>query len=173
MTILNTREEVADWLDKYGIVNYTIAEDLSVDVHVDIIGSFHCSNNELLSLLGGPIKVSGNFYCFNNKLASLLGGPIEVGEDFYCFACDENQLTSLSGSPKNVVGDFACNNNQLRSLEYCPTEVLGFCCSDNILTSLKYGPLMLDILIVLIMSCLVWNIALLELKVIFCVLRID
>ena len=31
MTMLNTREEVADWLDKYGIKNYEISECLVVN----------------------------------------------------------------------------------------------------------------------------------------------
>ena len=38
MTMLNTREEVADWLDKYGIKNYEISECLVVNAMV----MFYC-----------------------------------------------------------------------------------------------------------------------------------
>ena len=57
MTMLNTREEVADWLDLYGVKNYTINEDLSVDVEGDVSLSY----NDLSEIAISFGKVSGNF----------------------------------------------------------------------------------------------------------------
>lgn len=91
---------------EFGITNYTINEDESIDVD----GNVDLSNKKLIKL---PLKfrnVSGNFYCFYNQLTSLEGGPTHVGGNFYC---SDNQLTSLEGCPTHVGGYFNCSNNQL------------------------------------------------------------
>ena len=84
---------VEDWLKFYSIKNYTINEDLSVDVRDDVylsavgllgelpvrfvivVGSFDCENNKLTSLEGFPINISGCLYCSSNKLTNLMGCP--------------------------------------------------------------------------------------------------
>ena len=132
------REGVEVWLKEYGIKNYTINEDLSVDVNgvVNLVsvglvelpirfgivsGSFYCTDNPKLSvLLGCPIKVGGNFYCNDNKLTNLVGCPSEVGGNFYCY---NNELTSLNGCPIGVIGGFNCNNNKLSNLLGCPIVI--------------------------------------------------
>ena len=84
MSMLKTRIEVIGWLDKYKgkIDNYTINEDLSVDV---VGNSFYCHNNKLTSLVGCPVKVVG-FHCYNNNLLqNLVGGPRIVGDSFSCY----------------------------------------------------------------------------------------
>jgi len=119
---------------KYGIENYTINSDGTVDVNGDV----YLNNRGLTKL---PLKfgyVSGDFNCEINKLTSLEGSPSEVVGDFYC---DDNQLTSLEGCPKKVGGSFDCGYNQLINLEGAPSEVGGdFFCSFNKLKSLLGAP---------------------------------
>jgi hypothetical protein len=131
---------------KYGIKNYTINPDGTVDVdgNVNLFerglkklplkfgkvgGYFSCRNNQLITLEGAPKVVSGNFYCSRNQLTTLEGSPKEVG----CgFNCDYNRLTTLEGAPKEVGGSFYCSYNQLATLEGAPKEVGGeFYCSYN------------------------------------------
>ena len=96
------KRQIAQWLDKKRVVNYTINADLSVDVD----GNVDISSKNLTSI---PIqfgKVTGNFYCHNNKLTSLEYCPTHIGVDFYC---DNNQLTSLEHCPTHVGGNFSCD----------------------------------------------------------------
>ena len=149
------RKEIARICRKYGIKNYSIGEDGTVDVD-DIVdlskkrldrlplrfgnvsGYFDCGNNLLTSLEGAPEVVGGSFFCHNNRLTSLEGGPRSVGNVFYCY---DNQLTSLVGSPDMVNGNFLCQNNRLTSLVGAPKEVGGcFFCQVNCLTSLEGAP---------------------------------
>ena len=96
---------VASWLKKYEIINYTINEDLSVDVGGDV------SLLEL-NIVELPVKfrtVSGNFTCSQNKLISLVGCPSSVGGDF---ACNDNKLEVLDYCPEKVDGKFYCIGNK-------------------------------------------------------------
>ena len=131
---------VESWLKSYEIENYTINEDLSVDVNGsvslsnmelkkipvrfrNVSGDFICSQNKLTSLLGCPIRVYGVFSCYDNKLHSLEYCPVEVGGSF---SCGKNQLTDLAFSPIRVGGNFNCyNNNLLSSLEGCTLNLGG------------------------------------------------
>jgi len=140
---------------EYGIENYTINSDGSIDVNGDVdlsirnlkklpltfrhvSGNFNCYNNKLITLEGSPQKVEGNFYCSRNKLTSLEGSPQKV-EGY--FSCNNNQLTSLEGSPQKVEGNFSCDNNQLTSLEGGPQKVEGnFYCRNNQLKDVKGFP---------------------------------
>jgi hypothetical protein len=108
----------------YGIENYTINEDGSIDVddNVMILG---CIFEKL------PIKfnkVSGNFYCCNGDLISLDGCPEEVGG---VFDCSGNMLKSLIGSPKIVGVTFDCSYNDLITLDGCSTKIGGNLICDN------------------------------------------
>jgi len=150
-----TKEEVKLLLDIYKIKNYTINNNLTVDVHgnvkiynrgLNVIpiqfgvvkGYFDCSNSNLTSLEGAPEKVGSDFWCKYNKLTSLEGAPKEVGGSFLCRS---NNLTSLEGAPEKVGGDFLCFDNNLTSLEGAPEKVGGsFDCMSNNLTSLEGAP---------------------------------
>ena len=131
---------------KYGITNYTINLDGSIDVvgNVYLIhdglteiplkfnkvsGDFSCSRNKLTNLEGCPNYVGDTFYCGYNNLTSLYGCPNYVGDAFYC---GYNNLTCLIGSP-NYVGDtFYCGYNNLTSLYGCPSHIGGkFYCYGN------------------------------------------
>jgi len=112
-----TREEVIELCERYRIKNYTINDDLSIDVDGDVNLSY--GNLEYL-----PLKfnyVSGNFYCNNNALESLEGSPQTVGGGFQC---SQNELKTLEGCPQTVNGNFLCFGNELKDLEYFP-EVSG------------------------------------------------
>ena len=141
---------------EYGIKNYTINEDGSIDVdgnaHLsfkkdltklplkfrNVTGNFYCCDNELTSLEGCPESVGGGFYCHDNELTSLEGCPEKVGGNFACF---DNKLITLKGSPKSVGGFFYCQDNQLPSLEGCPEYVGGdFACTDNNIRSFDHLP---------------------------------
>ena len=149
--INESKEDIDSICKKYGIKNYTINEDGSIDVGGNVnlngtrltelpikfgkvSGDFNCGNNRLTSLKGAPREVGGGFYCHLNNLTILEGSPEKVGESFYC---DNNQLESLEGSPRSVGGIFNCSYNQLTSLSGSPRSVGDFNCYDNQLTSLE------------------------------------
>ena len=110
--------EIESICEEYGIENYTINSDGSIDVD----GYVNLSNEVLTKL---PLKfniVSGGFNCSHNKLTSLKGCPVEVGG---YFICNHNQLISLEGYPKEVVGRFNCSHNKLTTLKGAPKVVNG------------------------------------------------
>ena len=110
---------------QYGIENYTVNPDGTVDVDDNV----HLDNKELKKLPLKFGKVTGNFNCVRNQLTTLEGAPREVGGDFYCRS---NQLTTLEGAPREVGGGFFCFYNQLTTLEGGPREVVGrFDCEYN------------------------------------------
>ena len=85
------RQEVISWLDKYDIKNYTLRDDLIVDVK----GSVDISRREIETI---PVQfgvVAEDFVCYENKLKSLKGSPTYVGRDFFC---QKNLLESLEYS---------------------------------------------------------------------------
>jgi hypothetical protein len=134
-----TEQEIKNICTKYGITNYQIRDDRSIDVsvHVDLL-------NELGDLKQLPLtfnEVGGYFRCRKNNLTTLEGCPKEVG-DF--FSCGDNKLTSLEHSPNIVRGDFICwGNKYINSLEglentYISGELYVHSCSK--LYSLKGFP---------------------------------
>jgi hypothetical protein len=155
--LFESKEYIESICNKFGIKNWTLNEDGSIDVDGDVYvdlsfkklikipikfrnvsGNFNCSYNNLTSLEGSPKWVSGNFCCDNNNLSSLKGCPEWVGGSFYC---NSNELISLKGCPESVGGYFDCSNNKLTSLEGCTKSVgLDFDCSINNLISLEGGP---------------------------------
>lgn len=156
--MLNTKEEIKDWLDSRLIKKYIINDNLTVDVdgnvdlshsHLDtipikfniVLGDFSCGWNKLTSLEGCPINIKGNFYCGYNKLTNLEFCP-KVGINN--FGCAHNNLTSLKGCPNIVRGSFFCENNNLISLQGCPEQIGdSFYCMDNPLTDIENFPNMI------------------------------
>jgi hypothetical protein len=142
---MNTKN-IENICQEWGIENYTINGDGTVDVDGDVdiskrnlsklplkfgrvTGSFYCMHNQLTTLEGCPLEVGGELWCYNNELTTLEGCTKKVGGYFYCF---KNKLITLEGCPRKVGGNFACSNNQLTSLEGCPKEVGGeFYCYYN------------------------------------------
>ena len=153
---MKTREEIIQSCELFGIKEYTINDDMSIDVdtHVDLRGGlykkiplkfnkvwghFLCNEGKLTSLENCPNFVGGNFKCQSNDLTSLVGGPEKVEGEF---DCSDNELTNLIGSPKYVGRWFRCGpNDSLISLEGSPEYVGGnFICSDTNITSLSGSP---------------------------------
>ena len=118
--------------EKYGITNYTVNDDGSIDVNGDV----DLSRFELTELPLRFNKVTGNFHCGYNNLTSLKGSPGWVGG---YFICSRNELTSLEFSPDYVGCDFDCSNNNQLTDNYCDSEIIG-----NFYTKLKQNGLILD-----------------------------
>jgi len=168
LKLFESFEDIDSICKKYGIDNYTINSDGSIDVDGDVelynkgltskiynlyyvklyklplkfgkvTGDFYCYNNKLTTLEGAPKEVGGGFYCSHNQLITLEGCPMEVGGNFNC---RDNKLTILEGAPREVGGYFYCNNNKLITLEGGPREVGdNFVCNYNQLTTLEGGPI--------------------------------
>jgi hypothetical protein len=155
LKVFEAFEDIDDICKKYGIINYTINSDGTVDVNGDVYlgskgliklplkfgkvtGDFDCYNNKLTTLENGPQEVVGYFCCNYNQLTTLENGPQEVVGDFYCY---NNKLTTLEGGPREVGGDFNCYSNKLITLEGSPQEVGGhFYCYNNKLITLEGSP---------------------------------
>ena len=116
---------------QYGIENYTINSDGSIDVN----GNVFLYKKGLTEFPLTFNKVTGNFDCGENNLTSLKGSPRWIGGGFYC---DHNILTSLEFSPDYVDRDFWCQYNNLTD-NYCDTEIGG-----SFYTSLEQGGLTKD-----------------------------
>lgn len=110
---------------QYGIQNYTINDDGSIDVN----GSVNLSNRGLTII---PLKfnnVSGDFDINGNKLVTLEGSPQTIGRNLFS---SENLLTSLKGCPSSIGDGFYCVDNKLVTLEYYPETITGdFDCYGN------------------------------------------
>jgi hypothetical protein len=114
---IETKEHVALILNEfYRIKNYTINDDLSVDVKgsVDLRKglvkniSIDSSNHAVCTKILVKFRhVSGNFNCSDMYLNSLKNAPETVGKSFYCYS---NQLSSLKYFPKSVGKDIDVSN---------------------------------------------------------------
>jgi len=110
-----TRKEVIQVCNGYRIKNYTINDDLSIDVDGDV--HLYSKNLEYLPLRFS--YVSGAFLCFDNELKTLEGCPQTVGRSF---SCSNNFLVSLKGCPQTVRGSFNCSYNKITDLEHFPED---------------------------------------------------
>lgn len=149
-----TKDVVLEIIKDLGITNYTINEDLSIDVegkvdlysknliHIplnfrNVTGNFICSKNQLISLDGSPKVVKG-FNCSENNLKDLVGAPTTVTGNFSCYG---NPLTSMDGAPQEIAGTFVCFACDLDNLKGGPKIVGGdYECSQNKLTSFEGAP---------------------------------
>jgi hypothetical protein len=137
---------------QYGITNYTINSDGSIDVSGNVnlsdkgltelplvfnrvTGWFNCSYNPLTTLKGSPRWVGSSFSCYNNDLTSLEFSPDYIGG---FFNCSRNRLPSLEFSPDYIGGFFDCEYNNLTN-NYCDSEIGGY-----FYTSLKQDRLTKD-----------------------------
>ena len=150
--IKESKEDIDSICKKFGIKNYIINEDSTIDVDGDVdldrnrltklplkfrkvSGDFSCYINQLKSLEGSPLSVGGDFSCYINQLKSLSGAPLSVGGGFNCRF---NQLKSLSGAPLSVGGNFSCSYNQLKSLDGISGKISGaIYCTNNQLRDVK------------------------------------
>lgn len=149
--MLQTKGEIINWLEKYGVYNFDITDDLIVNVSNEldlsykklteipiqfgiIHGMFDCSNNQLTKL---PMckEVKKALWAHNNQIVSLEDFPIIKGVNT---RLENNKITSLKGLPEEINGNLYLENNQLTSLEYGPKIINGdLDISSNPLKSLK------------------------------------
>ena len=113
------KEDIDSICRKYGIKNYTINSDGSIDVNGDV----WLDEKNLTKLPLKFNKVNGWFDCSVNRLTSLDGCPKEVIGSFYCY--DNNNITSLIGCPERVGGNFDCRGNNIRDFEGFPKHIGG------------------------------------------------
>ena len=135
--IMESKRDIHSICDEYGINDYTINPDGSIDVDGNIILSYDFERGELSKIPLKFAKVIGDFECDRNQLTTLKGSPKSVGGNF---ECSGNQLTSLEYCPESVGGNFDCHSNQLTSLEGLP-EIGGYInCRRNQITDFKGVP---------------------------------
>jgi hypothetical protein len=105
------KDQIAEWLDKYYISNYTINDDLVVDVDGD--ANVWCKHLTDLPFKFG--KVAGYFDCSFLNLSSLKNCPYYVGDGFCCAA--NSRLRSLEYCPRYIGGNFNCTHNYYVSIK--------------------------------------------------------
>jgi hypothetical protein len=111
-------KQIKDWLKRYNIKDYTINNDLTIDVH----GSVHISY-EILRNFPKYIQfniVKGMFIIQYNNFTTLRGCP-KIVKDM--FSCSDNLLTSLEYAPKEA-SDFYCHGN---TKQFTKNDVLKYC----------------------------------------------
>ena len=104
-----TRKQIDRICKEYNIQNYTINDDLSIDVYTNV-------NLSILGLKELPLNfnvVFGYFNCNMNNLTTLKGSPKICHESFYC---SQNNLTSLKYLPENIAGYLDLSYNELTNL---------------------------------------------------------
>ena len=94
-----SKEEIGLLCEKYKIINYSINDDLSIDVQ----GNVNLYNLKLKSLPLRFSRVSGHFYCSSNHLTTLEGGPREVEGDFYCQSNPVSEIIDIFPNNKMVL----------------------------------------------------------------------
>ena len=115
--------KIITWLNKHDINEYTINDDLTIDVKGHV-GLYKYPDKELPKYIQFN-KIEGDFdICFSN-IISLKGCPKECYR-FGCYGC--NSLTSLEGCPEKCE-EFDCSYcEKLTSLEGAPTKCEEFYC---------------------------------------------
>lgn len=117
---------------QYSIKNYTINDDLTIDID----GNVDLSNKGLIYIPLKFNKVNGRFSCDCNSLTSLYGSPKIVNDSFNC---SYNNLKTLKYFPEYVVGDIYCSNNNLVTMKHIPINFRNsLYCSDNCLISTMF-----------------------------------
>lgn len=116
--MLKTKNSIEKWLIKQKIENYTIHDNLIVDIDGDL-NVYSVKNKELVVQFG---VVTGNFTCTYNLFTTLKNCPHTVGGDYIC---SDNRLISLEYCPTIIHGNFECHRNSITSLEYAPKKIEG------------------------------------------------
>lgn len=125
---------ISKWLDSKNIKNYTITDNLIINVEGDVDISSVISR--ATSAMGRPTidkelqideipfqfgNVSGNFNCSYNKLVSFKGCPEYIGGKF---DASYNQIDTFEFFPKFVGSEISLHYNNLNSLKFFPHDFL-------------------------------------------------
>ena len=114
---LTTKQSIKEWLDRMSIENYTINDDLTVDVDGDV----YINDENLITIPFKFNKINGYFDCSFNNLTSLKGSPTTINGRFYC---NNNELTTLEYCPTTINGEFYCDNNNLEDINDLDINIL-------------------------------------------------
>ena len=126
-------EEIHHLCKKYNIQNYTINNDMSVDVEDNV----NLNDDKLTEIPFNFNKVNGYFDCSFNNLKTLKGCPKKVNSDF---DCSHNDLIDLNYCPSMIEGSMDCSNNKIQSLKESPETLVSFHCDNNKLKDLYGSP---------------------------------
>lgn len=137
MSKLKNKKEIASWLQKHNVANYTILDNLKIDVDGNVrleliqeipvqfnivTGDFNLHFPNLNDLEGCPNFVGGNFNAFNAGLKTLIGSPKKVLGTYDIAA---NSLMSLKNCPQYIGGDFKCFDNRIEFTDVLPKFIKG------------------------------------------------
>jgi hypothetical protein len=121
--LYTTKDEIKSFLNARGIKNYTIHDDLVVDVDEHI----RINDKELTQFPFQFGVVKGDFWASFIPLCSLKGSPREVQGNF---DVSYTQITSLEYCPEIITQDFNAVRNNIQNLNFTPKKVdvlsLGF-----------------------------------------------
>jgi hypothetical protein len=118
-------EDIDGICKKFGIKNYTINPDGSIDVDEEV--DLYNKNLKKLPLKFNKVNVW--FDCSFNQLTTLEGSPVEVNDGF---DCSNNKLTSFEFTPKIIRSGFDCRFNNIKTFEYFPSFIkYYFWCNGN------------------------------------------
>ena len=106
--LFTKKEEISKWCNDNRIENYTINDDLVVDVVGNVI--LYLVYMEQLPIQFGHVK--GDFILGENGLKTLKGVPHKVGGDFICGG---NMINDLDYFPKEIGFRIMLLNNKLES----------------------------------------------------------
>ena len=121
-----SKKKIHEICKEYGIKNYTINSDGSIDVYDQFISLY---NKKLEKIPLQFNKVYQSFSCSCNNLISFEGSPKEVNG---YFICQNNKLTSFQYAPRIIRAWFDCQNNNIKTFEYFPSYISGaFQCDYN------------------------------------------
>ena len=130
-----TKQDIHKICRKYNIINYTINQDMSIDVNSGVDLNFKYLKELPLNFN----IVDGDFLCGYNRLKSLKGSPKFLDGSYACN--DNNHISSLKYSPNYINGYFNCANNNLNSLKYAPNTIKkDFHFDNNNIKSLHHFP---------------------------------
>ena len=130
LKLVEQKKIISQWLDIRGVKNYTINDNLIIDVD----GSVNLS-----AATGRPMRKWG---------AATIKKDFQIDNILYQFGnvsgdfdCSYNKLVSFKGCPKYVGGKFDASNNQINTFEFFPKFVGSqISLHYNNLNSLKFFP---------------------------------
>ena len=113
LKLFESFDDIHDICKKYGITNYTINEDGSIDVNNSSSLPVNFESKGLSELPLNFRNVDGSFTCSFNNLTSLKGCPERVGNNFIC---TYNNIKSFEGFPKHIGGYFYVYGNPIEEI---------------------------------------------------------
>ncbi len=154
--MLETREEIEQWLVHHNVSNYEIRDDLTVDVNTGVYLNYvEDPIKDYAFTTGAPIQEIyaceypdvgrigdfGDGHPLIYEFKPIVSLPVRFGKVKGDFIIRDNGLTSLEGCPTYVGGEFDCSYNNINSLIGSPLEVgERFSCENNELKNLNGAP---------------------------------